>query len=346
MLRNFFLVAYRSMARQTSYTLINILGLAIGIACSLVIFLFVYGEWSYDRGYKNSDRIYKVGVSFFNMGAVANGPERLFDVLPQQFEGIQAATRINARFYAPLEVEGKHISEYRIFFTDSSFFKVFQYEFIAGDARSVLRNPNEVVVTEEAAMKYFGRTDVVGQMVTLDNGTKEFFISGVVKDIDFNSTVKSPFFFSIYNQLKGKSQWSSASVFNFFLTKENVDRKEVEAALDRVIEKDVFPEHGKVIGASTFDEYLKNPKRSAVSFDRSRRQSILSRSSSSRWRRVVTSRIFTSSRRSLCLSSCSRVLTSSISPRLARRVGRRKSEFVRRWARHEINLCSNSLASL
>src|ERR1044071_10252235 len=93
MLRNFFLVAFRSMARQLSYSLINIVGLAIGIACSLVIFLFVYGEWSYDRGYQNSDRIYKIGISFFNIGNFANGPGVLLNVLPEQFDGIEVAPR-------------------------------------------------------------------------------------------------------------------------------------------------------------------------------------------------------------------------------------------------------------
>jgi putative ABC transport system permease protein len=259
MIRNFLLVAYRSMARQVSYSLINVVGLAIGIACSLVIFLFVYGEWSYNRGYKNSERIYKIGVSFFNMGAFANGPERLFEVLPQQFEGIEAATRIGARWGVPFEIGGQSFREQFVFYADSLFFKVFSYEFVAGHPESVLKGPNEVVVTEGAAMKYFGTTDVVGKVIAIDDDKKEFFISGVVKDIDFHATVKSPFFFSIHTQLKGQTAWSSASFFNFVLLKENVGRDKLEAALDRVIENSVYPDHGKKMGAATLDDYLKNP---------------------------------------------------------------------------------------
>src|SRR4051812_37240716 len=125
MLRNIFRVAFRSMARQLSYSVINIVGLAIGIACSLVIFLFVYGEWSYDKGYANSERIYKVGVSFFNIGNFGNGPERLFEVLPQQLEGIESTTRVRKEHDLPLEVNGQNYREAFVFYTDSSFFHVF-----------------------------------------------------------------------------------------------------------------------------------------------------------------------------------------------------------------------------
>lgn len=259
MIRNFLVVAYRTMARQLSYSLINIVGLAIGIACSLVIFLFVYGEWSYNKGFANSERIYKVGVGFFNMGPFANGPEKLFDVLPREFEGIDAATRVRADYNVPFEVEGQQMREHLVFYTDSSFFKVFRYEFLAGDPSQALKAPNQAIVTESGAIKYFGNTDVVGKRIVAGSRKKkEFFISGVVRDIDFNATVKSPFFFSNEGMLESQTVWSSGSTFNFLLLKENVERKDLEAALDRVVENNVFPEHGKNIGATTLDDYLKS----------------------------------------------------------------------------------------
>jgi putative ABC transport system permease protein len=132
------------MARQLSYSIINIVGLAIGIACSLVIFLFVYGEWSYDRGWDNSDRIYKVGTSFFNMGTFATSPERLLNVFPQQFEGIEAATRVTNDRNVQVIVNDQTFYEPTAFATDSSFFKVFKYGFIAGKGISA---PNDLVLT-------------------------------------------------------------------------------------------------------------------------------------------------------------------------------------------------------
>src|SRR4051812_35594886 len=105
MLQNYLVIALRNLYRQLSYSVINITGLAIGIACSLVMFLFVYTEWSYDRHFANADRIYKVGVSFFNMGDFAVGPEVLGDVLPAEFEGVEAFTRIKQQKAIPIRID-------------------------------------------------------------------------------------------------------------------------------------------------------------------------------------------------------------------------------------------------
>ena len=91
MIRNYLLILYRNLTRQFSYSVINIVGLAVGLSCSLVIFLYVYGEWNYDRGFAHADRIYRIGVSFFNMGRFANGPEELLNVLPKEFAGLETA---------------------------------------------------------------------------------------------------------------------------------------------------------------------------------------------------------------------------------------------------------------
>jgi len=258
MLRNIITVAFRSMSRQLSYSIINILGLAIGIACSLVIFLFVYGEWSYDRGFANSDKIYKVGISFFNIGNFGVGPEHLLNVLPDQFDGIENVTRVRRQNDALVETNGQSFRE-RIFFTDSGFFKVFHHEFIQGNADNLFTTPNQVVLTETGAMKYFGTTDVLGKSMLVNNEKKEFFVAGVVKDLTFNATVKADMFASIHELLKGDKNWSSASFYNFVLLKENFGRPEMEAALDRVIENNVFPENGKNMGLKTLEEFKNSP---------------------------------------------------------------------------------------
>jgi putative ABC transport system permease protein len=258
MLRNFFFVFLRSLTRQLSYSLINIVGLAIGIACSLVIFLFVYGEWSYDRGFANSERIYKVGISFFNIGNFGNGPERLLTVLPEQYEGVEAATRIRKERGIPMEVEGKSFREDFIYYTDSSFFKVFQHQFVYGDPGNVLKRPNEIVLTEASALKYFGTTDAIGKRMSVGNDKTEFVVAGIVKENEFNATVKSGFMLSNHALLKNEPVWSSASFFNFILIRENQGQADLQAALDRVWEKNVFPETGKMMGFTNIDEYRNN----------------------------------------------------------------------------------------
>ena len=89
MFRNYIKIAFRNLKRQFSYSFINIFGLAIGLACSFVIFLYVFNEWSYDRNYKNADKIYRIGISFYNMGKFAIGPEILGSVLPNEFDGVE-----------------------------------------------------------------------------------------------------------------------------------------------------------------------------------------------------------------------------------------------------------------
>ncbi|MEI9919868.1 MAG: ABC transporter permease [Bacteroidota bacterium] len=254
MLRNFFLVAIRSLARQLSYSIINILGLAIGIACSLVIFLFVYGEWSYDRGYVNSDRIYKVGISFFNIGNFGPGPEALFDVLPDQFDGIEASTRVRRRGDMAIGIGDQSFREPAMFYIDSNFFKVFHYEFVSGRA---IKAPSDAVLTEAAALKYFGTTDVIGKSIKVDSEKKEFFVTGVVKGIDFNATVKADVFVAINQFLDGNPTWSSASFYNFVLLKQNFGEADLRAALDRVIEKNVFT--ANPMGFKTLEEYKNAP---------------------------------------------------------------------------------------
>jgi putative ABC transport system permease protein len=255
MIKNFLLVAFRSMARQLSYSIINVVGLAIGIACSLVIFLFVYGEWSYDRGWTNSERIYKIGISFFNIGNFANGPERLLNVLPEQFDGIETATRVKRQSDLLITVQDKSFHEDKAFYTDSSFFKVFQHEFIAGNG---IKAPADVVLTESAARKYFGTTEALGKSVLVGPEKKEFFVTGIVKDIEFNATAKAEMFFAINEFLKDDPNWSSASLFSFVLLKENFGRADLEAALDRVSENNVFPESGKPMGIATLEDFKKN----------------------------------------------------------------------------------------
>jgi putative ABC transport system permease protein len=259
MLRNIITVAFRSMGRQLSYSIINILGLAIGIACSLVIFLFVYGEWSYNRAFVNSDRIYKVGISFFNIGNFGNGPERLLNVLPEQFDGIEATTRVQNANDVLLEVGGQQFREH-VFRTDSLFFKVFHYDFISGTG---IKAPNDVVLTKSGAMKLFGTTDVIGKSIV--TGEKnEFFVTGIVNDLDFNSTVKSDIFMANDALLTGSPVWSSAAFFNFILLKENFTQADLDAALDRVFVNNVFPETGKMMGFKDLETYRNSPN--AVKF--------------------------------------------------------------------------------
>ncbi|MBX7125317.1 MAG: ABC transporter permease, partial [Cyclobacteriaceae bacterium] len=149
MLRNYLTLAFRLMRRQWTYAFINIFGLAVGIACSLVILLYVVGEWSYESGFDKADRIYRIGTSFFNLGKWAPAQEELLVVLTAEYAGIEAATRVNEDRQTLLQVGTRAFPDSRVLYTDSVFFRIFNFGFLTGDPNHVLSRPQEMVVTEE-----------------------------------------------------------------------------------------------------------------------------------------------------------------------------------------------------
>ena len=152
MLRNYLLIVLRNLQRQFSYSFINIVGLAIGLACSLVIFMYVYNEWSYDRHYKNAGQIYRIGISFFNMGQFAIGPEVLGNVLPKEFEGVEAFARVKRDREVLMKINEKTFFE-DVYYTDSSYFKIFSYNFVAGNPATAMRGPSGLVINIAARLR-------------------------------------------------------------------------------------------------------------------------------------------------------------------------------------------------
>lgn len=258
MFKSYLTIGWRNLLRNKGYSFINITGLAVGIACSLVIFLFAYGEWSYDRGYAKGDRIYRIGISFFNIGKFASGPERLLEVLPAEYPGIETATRIKKDRDVTVNVKKESFTEPFVFYTDTAFFKIFEYDFIQGNKETILRDPNEIVLTEELALKYFNRINVLGEVVEIGKEKIPYTVTGVLAEKNLNTHLKSSAWLSIHSKLNGASAWSSAAFYNYVLLRENQTEANLRAALDKTIETKVFPESGQPMGFKTLEDYVKN----------------------------------------------------------------------------------------
>jgi putative ABC transport system permease protein len=188
MLKNYIKISVRNLLKHKSFSVINILGLAVGLACCLLITLFVLDEVSYDRYHKNGDRIYRVTKT--NLGkegdlrwavtASAYAPSLL-----NEFPEIEAAVRFYRR--KPLvRVDDNYFNEDRFFFADSSVFEVFSFDLLRGDPESALSRPFTVVLTEETARKYFGDEDPIGRTIAYERDY-EFTVTGVVQDPPSNS---------------------------------------------------------------------------------------------------------------------------------------------------------------
>lgn len=250
-------LTFRNLARNRFHAFINIFGLALGMACSLVILLFVYGEWSYDRSFSKADRIYRVGISFFNIGYFANGPERILSDLTQEFAGIETGTRIQKERDVILRVGERTFTEFALY-TDMAFFNVFDFAFAAGDPSTALRQPNAIVLTETMAQNLFNSTDALGKTVVVGKDEAPYMVTGIVKDPSFNTHLSTRVWISIQGQLTGDLVWTSAAIHTYVVLKENSTKSDLDAALDRIFANKVFPESGQSMGFKTLEEYRKS----------------------------------------------------------------------------------------
>lgn len=259
MIKNYIRIAFRNILKYRGYSVINIFGLAIGIACCLLIMLFVKDELSYDRHYENSERIYRLTVKgvlgdneFF--GAVSCPP--LAKTLVHEMPEVEDAVRIRSFGFPVLRYQDKVFSEERFYSADPSFFRIFDCEFIAGDPEQALQEPLSVVITESMAKKYFGNENPMGKLLNQDK-RRDYIVTGVIKDpptathfhFDFIGTMKS------YPQAEQDHDWLSNNYYTYILLKEGTDYKQVEGKLEELIRKYVAPYVQKAFGTS-FDKLL------------------------------------------------------------------------------------------
>lgn len=192
MFRSYLKVAFRSMLRNKGFTAINIFGLAIGMACSLLIFLYISDEKSYDRFHKDSDRIYRIVKDFINDDGSripdATTPAALSPALMREVPEIEKIARVLPNWGATWLVKygDKKIIEEKLWRVDSSFFDVFTIQFIKGNKKTALENTRSIVLSESAAKRYFGNEDPIGKTLTLQPG-EDMMVSAVFKDIPTNS---------------------------------------------------------------------------------------------------------------------------------------------------------------
>ena len=202
MIKNYFKIAFRNLWKNKGYSAINIFGLAIGLATCLLITLYVTDELSYDRQFKNSDRIYRISSDIRFGGGdlhMTQTSDMMGQLLKKDYPQVEEYTRLFANDGNKLIKKGNEfIDEPRVTNADSTFFTVFQLPVIEGDTRTALNEPNTVVVTESIARKYFGAVNVLGKIVEVKNGetTTPYKVTAVLKDLPHNSHLNFDFFFS------------------------------------------------------------------------------------------------------------------------------------------------------
>jgi putative ABC transport system permease protein len=194
MVKNYLKVAIRNILKHKGFSIINIVGLAIGIACSILILIFVAHELSYDKFHEKADRTYRIAVRA-SVGDTkirqTYSSSATFKKLLEDLPEIEKGVKFLRLGRTPINLDEKTFYESRFYAVDSTFFDVFTFPLIHGDPETVLSEPNSMVISENTAIKYFGSADAVGKILRADfsygPGSVDFEITGVSENVPSNS---------------------------------------------------------------------------------------------------------------------------------------------------------------
>jgi putative ABC transport system permease protein len=218
MFKNYIKIAFRNIRRYRGYSLINIAGLTVGMACFILIFLWVYDELHYDTYHTHSERLCRIILKQpGNPGdpGIPSTPYILPQILKDEYPEIIEVTRVRTRAY-PSAVRHSDITFYerKFFLADPSFFSMFSYDFVAGNPLTALPNPNSVVITLEAAHKYFGDEDPMGKVLRWNND-RDLEVTGIIKEVPYNSHLQFDFMASLqlYDAERLSSWWREAAAY-------------------------------------------------------------------------------------------------------------------------------------
>lgn len=250
MFRSFIRIAVRNFGKQLSFSLINVVGLALSLACSLVILMFVSRELSYEKHFAGHNRIYRIATHFMTMGEFANGPQILLEELPNEYPWIDQATRVKYDEVS-LGAAGLHLKENGLL-VEKNFFEMFQYSFYQGDGNL---GSDGIVLSRSFANSFFGDDDALGKVIemTTDKGKSLYTIRGVIDTKNFNSHLNTSFWAVMQPTGAIDPNWFSVDVYNYVKVKPGIEKEEIQAAVDKIIETKVFPQMQSTL---TFDEWF------------------------------------------------------------------------------------------
>jgi len=259
MSKNIIKHSIRALGRQKGYVLINIIGLSIGIACSLLIALFVINELSYDQFNEKKDQIYRVNLHGKISGQeahVSSTCSPLGRTMLQEFPEVEDFSRYNNYGNTVIKYKHKNFSEEAFVLVDSSFFNIFSIKLLRGDINSVLNAPHNCVLSEESAQKIFGNNDPIGKMIQVGTDTTLYKVTGIMENIPENSSFKADIFGSfLSSQRANDDHWLSNSFETYVLLKEGTSAAAVNDKFHPLLIKYVGPIIEQYFQVS-FDEFL------------------------------------------------------------------------------------------
>jgi putative ABC transport system permease protein len=262
MIKNYFKVALRNVLKHKFFSFINILGLTIGMTSCLFIFIYVTDELSYDQFHRNPENIYRVGLHGI-IGTqdinVSSTSYPLAAAMQTTIPGVEQTVRLWPRLQGMVVKNGtKAFTERTLYFADSTFFQFFDFELVQGDAATVLKEPNSIVLTEETALKYFDQEDPIGKTLVIGSDNRSYKVTGIAKAAPANSHLKFNALMSFSSVDKDIYHgWSGNSLQTYIRKTPATSIESVNTKLDELVEKYVGPELEQGLGIS-FADFKKN----------------------------------------------------------------------------------------
>lgn len=264
MIRNFILIAFRSLIKQKVYSTINVLGFAVSISACIMILLYVQHEMSYDKFFPKADRIYKMALERIypeHKTFYAVVPHSFAQAIKKDFPEAEQVLTIGGPFnrslitYKVNDSEIKSFEEDHFMTADSTFFNFFDIELLKGDKATALSKPSQVVITEAVAIKYFGKEDPMGKTLGGDNG--EFTVSGVCKNLPGNSHLQFDFMASLATfQGFRRENYTSFSAHIYIELKPGADAEVLEAKFPKMVDTYAAAQIERNLGKS-WEDYKK-----------------------------------------------------------------------------------------
>lgn len=260
MIRNYFKIAWRTLMKHKVFSFINIFGLSIGLACCMLITLYLNNEMTYDQDQPQADHIYQVGTVFVqggkDMSSMPNTPHPMAKGLQREFPEIADATHLLGMFaddktllqFNPGNGQPMHsFYETKGYLTDPSFFRIFSYQFTEGDPVHALTGTNRIILNEEIARKMFGDKPALNKIIHINsntNGEHDFTVGGVFRPSSKPSHIDAHFFLSIdggdmeqYIKQRPNDYATNNMFFSYIQLKNGSDYRKLEAKLPAFIDK-------------------------------------------------------------------------------------------------------------
>jgi putative ABC transport system permease protein len=253
MIRNHLKIAWRNILKNKGIFSINIIGLALGIASCLMISLFVFDELSYDRFNEKADQIVRVvfkaninGEEMKEAVTMAPVAQAFKDELPEVVD----ATRMTNLYNPKISYNNKTFRDTKFAYVDPNFFDVFTLPVVKGKSVDPLGEPNNVVLTESEAKKYFGESNPIGKTLILErDGNIRLKVTAVIKEVPKNSHFHFDMFASMLGYADAQStSWTNSGFFNYLVLKEGTSVEKTQAKIPALIDKYMGPQIKAEIG--------------------------------------------------------------------------------------------------